>query len=681
MDISNEDLGEEEVSLTPMADLLAGALLAAEIPTSRADHSGKIPPPPPPPLPTINPVLTGSVEKKPVTATRLSKSIRVQRDNKFMPKSLGATGAEKTCGDFHSLDDGRLVRSHLIEDSTRMQLGSTSFIPANWQCLACEEHVILPKKRNLPQWKEGGRLVILSDQNISPLIPSDNKSCPAVIRVEGGSLRELGDSFCCILGDHTLPEGSVIAIGSLSHLQKEGMSSYSTKMVTECRRFRAMFKNQVVVIPFTPMPLCGTSDSNLVKLIMDYSLYMDSLGNNCHAQYNSAVRDHIHGQVFENPILLDHVSSGLALPLTHLEYETGLYDFGGWSNLPSTLPAIQEDLEAKLYSTLLSGIAGRYKIKLDTSPIIDRSSLSTDAADQDTVAIILGGSNAGNLASSFSSRGSNVLPITKSGWQLTAASCREVIPNLSSSCISVENSVPVVLFLLDNSSFKCSDEDGELSPIKRYEDGTRHVEGELVVMPESSMLAVINSLIKLIQACGTRRVYVLTPVPRYVTAPCCDSPTHCTHLSDPGAGIRICCGIHRLNTLLRKQLKEFPNCSVLCTGDILAGKDGAAPSEVLEATSSWGPVHGPTAAYDLIAEHLSEQLKTVTRSKRPREETMQSGDAGRQRSRGHSFNDGVNNRPRTAPGSSTRFAEQMISYPIQQLGRSRGGGRSGAYGS
>jgi len=163
-----------------------------------------------------------------------------------------------------------------MEDTERTALGATSFLPSTWECIACTGHRILPKKRNLRQWDEGSKLIILSDHNFAPVLACKGAKCPAIIRVEDGSLKELGDAFSCLLGDFTLPEGSIIAIGSLSHLQKAGLTAYTDKLVIEFKRFSSMFRNQVYVVPYLPMPLCGTDDPNLVKLIMDLSMWMDS---------------------------------------------------------------------------------------------------------------------------------------------------------------------------------------------------------------------------------------------------------------------------------------------------------------------------------------------------------------------------------------------------------------------
>jgi hypothetical protein len=101
-----------------------------------------------------------------------------------------------------------------------------------------------------------------------PMLPSKKGMCPAVLRIDGGHLRELGTNFLTILGRYAVPEGSVIMIGSLSHLMEEGRVGYAKALVTEQIRFSKAFINTVHVVPFVPPPLCGTNDPGAAALII-----------------------------------------------------------------------------------------------------------------------------------------------------------------------------------------------------------------------------------------------------------------------------------------------------------------------------------------------------------------------------------------------------------------------------
>jgi hypothetical protein len=94
------------------------------------------------------------------------------------------------------------------------------------------------------------------DLNMPAVMPSKEENCPIIIRIDGGLLRELGMTFLELLGKRTVPEASVILIGSVSHLMEEGRVGYSKGQVTEYIRFLKAFNSTVHDVPFLPPPLC-----------------------------------------------------------------------------------------------------------------------------------------------------------------------------------------------------------------------------------------------------------------------------------------------------------------------------------------------------------------------------------------------------------------------------------------
>jgi hypothetical protein len=92
-------------------------------------------------------------------------------------------------------------------------------------------------------WKDGRKLILLCDHNFPAVLPSEDELCPFIFRVEGGLLREIGTAYLNQLGDFTIPEGSVIIIGSLSHLMEEGRVGYTKGLVTEFICFSKAFNN------------------------------------------------------------------------------------------------------------------------------------------------------------------------------------------------------------------------------------------------------------------------------------------------------------------------------------------------------------------------------------------------------------------------------------------------------
>ncbi len=71
-----------------------------------------------------------------------------------------------------------------------------------------------------------------------------------------------------MLSDFSMPVGSLLLIGSLSQLMHEGIAKNCKRVINEVKRFSAMFRGSVTVVPFAPMPLCGISDPAAIRALM-----------------------------------------------------------------------------------------------------------------------------------------------------------------------------------------------------------------------------------------------------------------------------------------------------------------------------------------------------------------------------------------------------------------------------
>jgi hypothetical protein len=92
-------------------------------------------------------------------------------------------------------------------------------------------------------------------------------------------------------------------------------------------------------------------------------------------------------------------------------------------------------------------------------------------------------------------------------------------------------SVPVILYCLDNSCFKAMNRNGDLlSFTKSKKDHLYHVVGDLVVTPFSLLSVTLDELERVIAACGNRRIFILSVLPRYFLKPCCEDVSHCANV-------------------------------------------------------------------------------------------------------------------------------------------------------
>jgi hypothetical protein len=85
------------------------------------------------------------------------------------------------------------------------------------------------------------------------VLPSVEGRCLAIMRLEAGSMDELVDLFLNLSRNTTVPEGTVVLIGSISHLAKVGVHGYTSACINAKRRVSGAIKGSVT-IPFIPPP-------------------------------------------------------------------------------------------------------------------------------------------------------------------------------------------------------------------------------------------------------------------------------------------------------------------------------------------------------------------------------------------------------------------------------------------
>ena len=108
---------------------------------------------------------------------------------------------------------------------------SMSLDPKRMVCVTCaDKHTILGESQQPV-------CVILSDHNVSPYVPaSRGENCMLVIRQEDGLQADLENIFRDVFRNCTKPlgsllQGSVVLLGSTSHLSLLGLSAYTEDYV------------------------------------------------------------------------------------------------------------------------------------------------------------------------------------------------------------------------------------------------------------------------------------------------------------------------------------------------------------------------------------------------------------------------------------------------------------------
>ncbi len=100
---------------------------------------------------------------------------------------------------------------------------------------------------------------------------------------------------------------------------------------------------------------------------------------------------------------------------------------------------------------------------------------------------------------------------------------------------------------------------------------------DLTITPGILLRPMYAALDEIIKICGNRRIYILTPLPRYILVPCCEDDGHCINLvvKDDVTRQGVFDLMDELEMIGKAVSIKFSSCTVINTGDLLARKTGA----------------------------------------------------------------------------------------------------------
>jgi hypothetical protein len=144
---------------------------------------------------------------------------------------------------------------------------SASFDPAKLVCISCNtEHTVIGKKPSC---------FMFSDQNFVSSISSPSKECVNVVRIENATLIELYDTAKEILGNASLPEGSIFMFGSVSHLSRVGTSAYA-KEWTDVSALTVESWHGIRICPLIPL-IRSDCVGSIVRELNELTLWLEEV--------------------------------------------------------------------------------------------------------------------------------------------------------------------------------------------------------------------------------------------------------------------------------------------------------------------------------------------------------------------------------------------------------------------
>jgi hypothetical protein len=290
-------------------------------------------------------------------------------------------------------------------------------------CLAC------PVSHSLREKLDAGLpvVIVLTDQAFPAILPAENGDCAIILRVEDALLGELEgafvDRFKGRLFPHgTLPPGSVILIGSISHLQARGVSDYAEELVAVTNGLVNKTGGKVEVIPLVNIPLAGLDNAAVVRSLLDLDGWLTTAAN---LGANSLPNTRT---VFWDTILKEDCeweggssdSFSFMLPVTARNPRKRPFLSERPVNpLPSKVGPISELGEKKIVTSLLSEVNSVCGLNLDINVSTERS-VGSPARHDDCRYIVVGASHMCRVATALREDGANVSSLATPGWKPTS---------------------------------------------------------------------------------------------------------------------------------------------------------------------------------------------------------------------------------------------------------------------
>jgi hypothetical protein len=330
----------------------------------------------------------------------------------------------------------------------------------------------------------------------------------------------------------------------------------------------------------------------------------------------------------------------------------------GWTNLPNGVQPFQMEHESKVVCSLINELNGMFNLDLCKEPGFDRLVDSEPAVSKPRI-LMIGASHVVREGEILADRGYEVTLVSKPGWRATKGSVAEMVEKVKEALGNISPHDVVVVQLLDNTSYLArSDEGGDL-PIRRYVDGAFHIEGDLILAGKDRQYMTFQNIEPLLRILEGWRVFLLTPMPRFLREACCDELEHAPNRYSPG-----------FEDGLRKNLAEFrANHKDFLFTKGFRGFKVVDPSPALPNIvgdfNIWGedPVHPLTEGYERVVDLLEKEIEAKSGVKRPASDS-----AG-----------GTVKKPRSEVPRASWIEGSSLTAKRSDVGGNRGRGGGGGY--
>ncbi len=444
-------------------------------------------------------------------------------------------------------------------------------------------------------------------------------NCVNVVRVENASLFELFETAKEILGNVTLPEGSIFMFGSVSYLSRMGTSMYA-KDWTDITALSLELWHGSRVCPLIPLILtecAGSVTRELNELSLWFEDVYDSDPQGLHEVWRGLVA--AMDSLSSGAMQLDVMDSYKVLLPWSLQCRTldKPLTFCSSSSRPVTFLGLPKDRCDELLSLLLTNIFTNFRAcsrPEDDLARADEIAKGSETTEQKV--ILVGASNLNRASRSFEAADLSFENHSVPGWTPTANNVKKMVDLVEDKA---KDGAAFVFDLLGNSAVRFEQYDGTTSlPFKS--NGRYHLGGRVVSTPTAIFKKVVENVLPIFKAKGNNACIVIPPLSRYIFSRCCNDSSHCTNGDANDFQEKLLGGLIQQRSELIKCLVQLglTNFKVLDACCVTTGATTASVPERLadlKTVTAADGIHFTETGYNNLARRTVSCLKTIMTEK------------------------------------------------------------------
>jgi hypothetical protein len=305
------------------------------------------------------------------------------------------------------------------------------------------------------------------------------------------------------------------------------------------------------------------------------------------------------------------------MPISLNTNEEGSFLSPGYKKLPRSVEPLAAEDELGLLLDLIHEVNEKFFVDLDDDVELQDKLLAeveTEVSEARRF-VVIGNSHASRLVCAMEDLGLEAKLISAAGWADDPELNNSIAMMIKEEVELGGENVVLIYFLYDNEIYMVEHDGGELTaPVRMAGSSKYHINGKLAVVGRDKFRDIFNVSVPLLRAGRDNPKLIVSPLLRYITAPCCKGSGHLLNYGGPEYALYMGEAVENIRQWLKDFTfgKKIRNFKVICSNTIIGVEDEDEAEKRRKVKEYWSsdPVHLSSAGYEKIAEDLSKKAES-----------------------------------------------------------------------